>query len=496
MESRAKYSRTYRPPGPMSRTIQDLAAYLRPSNSAEDSNPEFMLRRLLPKGRKPRVCVVGAGIAGLRCAQYLGEKGVDVIIFEARDRVGGRVGRSKKHGPNWIHGLKQNPILDLAKQLDETLMDVPEAAPTMFDPAGMPLEEEEAGTCFGMMWEIVEEAFKYSNEKSASIPQDQSLLDFFKIRLREKEIPKATADRVLLVGQQWGDYVGGSIERQSLKYFWLEETIDGGNVFLASTYKAILDHITKGTLSKAKLQLSTKVISIISQASQQKQSSENSPSVTVTTSQNTTLQFDEVVMTAPLGWLKRNTQIFDPPLPPRLLQSITNMTYGRLEKVYLTFPSAFWQPSPGAKTENNPFFNQWLRPDYTPNHWPTECVFLSSLPGPYAHPTLLFYMHGPLAAHITTLASALEPGSPDYVSRLAAFFKPYYSRLPHYIAHENNCVPTHALATNWSNDEFAGWGSYTNFQISEKGPLVELDKDIEALRQGCPERGVWIAGEH
>ena len=44
--------------------------------------------------KKPRnihICVVGAGIAGLRCAGVLLEKGVRVTILEARDRIGGRV---------------------------------------------------------------------------------------------------------------------------------------------------------------------------------------------------------------------------------------------------------------------------------------------------------------------------------------------------------------------------------------------------------------------
>lgn len=53
-----------------------------------------MLRRIMPKGRKLKVCVVGAGVAGMRCAQILGENGVDVTVLEARDRTGGRVGRS------------------------------------------------------------------------------------------------------------------------------------------------------------------------------------------------------------------------------------------------------------------------------------------------------------------------------------------------------------------------------------------------------------------
>jgi hypothetical protein len=48
------------------------------------------------------------------------------------------------------------------------------------------------------------------------------------------------------------------------------------------------------------------------------------------------------------------------------------------------------------------------------------------------------------------------------------------------------------LATAWANDELAGYGSYCNFQTGlEKG-----DEDVEVLRKGMPERGVWIAGEH
>jgi monoamine oxidase len=39
----------------------------------------------------PRVVVVGAGFAGLAAAEALMGRGADVIVFEARDRVGGRV---------------------------------------------------------------------------------------------------------------------------------------------------------------------------------------------------------------------------------------------------------------------------------------------------------------------------------------------------------------------------------------------------------------------
>ena len=62
-----------------------------------------MIRRILPKGRAPHVCVVGAGMAGMRCAQVLSDKGMKVTVFEGRDRIGGRVGPSPEEGRIHTH---------------------------------------------------------------------------------------------------------------------------------------------------------------------------------------------------------------------------------------------------------------------------------------------------------------------------------------------------------------------------------------------------------
>lgn len=46
--------------------------------------------------RPPRVCVVGAGISGLRCADVLVRSGAQVTVMEARNRIGGRVSLTVK----------------------------------------------------------------------------------------------------------------------------------------------------------------------------------------------------------------------------------------------------------------------------------------------------------------------------------------------------------------------------------------------------------------
>src|ERR671917_2878737 len=45
-----------------------------------------------------RVIVVGAGLAGLTCAKVLAERGIEVVVYEASDGVGGRVRTDERDG--------------------------------------------------------------------------------------------------------------------------------------------------------------------------------------------------------------------------------------------------------------------------------------------------------------------------------------------------------------------------------------------------------------
>lgn len=129
--------------------------------------------------------------------------------------------------------------------------------------------------------------------------------------------------------------------------------------------------------------------------------------------------------------------------------------------------------------------------DSNPERWTHEIVELASLTPSTSHPTLLFYTYGVQSQHITSTVRSLatKEKRDDF---LYSFFRPYYSRLPHFSEGDPRCRPTGCLATDWLHDDLAGNGSYGNFQVG----LRDGDGDIRAMREGVPAQGVWLAGEH
>src|SRR3954467_10796055 len=66
-----------------------------------------------------KTLVLGAGIAGLAAARALRSRGHQVVVLEARDRIGGRCHTVDRIdlGAHWIHGTEGNPITALAREL-------------------------------------------------------------------------------------------------------------------------------------------------------------------------------------------------------------------------------------------------------------------------------------------------------------------------------------------------------------------------------------------
>ncbi|KAM0888070.1 hypothetical protein ACQ4PT_028573 [Festuca glaucescens] len=93
---------------------------------------------------KPRIVIVGAGLAGLSAALHLcgaGQDKFDVVVAEAGSRAGGRVltsefaGHRVEMGATWVHGVVASPVHALAR----------DAGALRDDAADLPYERMDGG---------------------------------------------------------------------------------------------------------------------------------------------------------------------------------------------------------------------------------------------------------------------------------------------------------------------------------------------------------------
>lgn len=273
---------------------------------------------------------------------------------------------------------------------------------------------------------------------------------------------------------------------------------------MASTYKGIVDNLLDATRDRCLLRLQCEVTRICNAAL---------GVVEIEAADGFSGEFGHVIVTTPLGWLKRNEEAFSPPLPPSLSNAIQSLGYGNLDRVFVKFPRPFWndQRKEGMRQDRHasedrengstepafPIESLFLPPEYAtdtnPAKWRTEIISLSGLPEPYAQPVIMFFTYGQWGRHITGLVRGLRQDSEEYRRILDENFRPYFSKLPNYDPDSPDCRPTLFLSTDWQNDKFAGFGSFTNQPVG----AGDCAQHFETLRRGMgQERGIWFAGEH
>jgi hypothetical protein len=367
----------------------------------------------------------------------------------------------------------------------------------LFDSSGALIEPARALRLHRQIFEVFEASFAYATDHAGEIAASDSLYKYVRGALAELDVSDDDRELLARLSELWGDYIGDPVTRQSLKYVWMEVVCAGGDEYFCSgNFSKILKEIARIPLAKANVRLETKVTSIKSRPD------EGSDAVEVSTAKGDRLRFDAVVVTTPLGWLKLNKAVFDPPLMPTIDAAIDAISVGHLEKVYIHFPTAFWgneavmirSDKDGALEPKHLDHTIWLTPRYAretnPFSWPIEAYNLAALEE-NAHPTLLVYTFGDLSKHICALWHDAKTEVERH-EKLDAFFKPYYSLLPNFDPTKAECKPKGYLASQWRYDEFAGYGSYSNMQVG----IDNADKHVVAFQEGMPERRVWFAGEH
>ena len=274
------------------------------------------------------VVVIGAGIAGLTAARQLRDLGRDVVVLEARDRIGGRLDTVQpegwpipvERGASWVHDVDAS---DLADTLDELGIDA-----VLFDYGSLVVDAEGEELADAAAWtEPAADAVEIAVEWAADQDDDRSLLD----ALDESDaVARAGADPAAvahLLDTEVTTEVAASPD--VLSAWWgLDEGTEGDDLLVVGGYAGLADALADGL----DVRLATAVSGV----------EHSTGGARITTADGEVIVADRVVVTVPLGVLKAGAITFEPPLPDDKVAAIEAIGMGLLDKVWLRFDEQFW----------------------------------------------------------------------------------------------------------------------------------------------------------
>ena len=392
-----------------------------------------------------KIIVIGAGPAGLGAARNLTDAGYDVVVLEARDRIGGRIltdhwnNTSFDLGASWIHGINGNPIKTLAEKYGiQTIPFDNESSAIIYDGA-TPISEERKksmGTIYNDFVDFYYKVRQNISGSSTDISLQQAVDDFIKERnLNETEIKDLNFN---LVDKIEGDYAADTSDISLLSSEYMGYKMGGHEVVFPQGYEQIVHNLAKG------LDIRNKTIV--------KEIDYGDSSVNIKTDKGD-FGAKYVISTLPLGVLKNDTAVnFVPDLPSTKKDAIDKLKMGVLNKVYFVFPNVFW---------NDDY--DWIEhiPDKK-GYW----VYFANLHRVTGSPVLLGFNTGSSAKAIDA-----EPSDEKIVSDgLAVLREMYGDSVPE---------PLYTKVTRWGNDPYAG-GSYSYTGVhSTNADYYELSKPLE-----------------
>jgi monoamine oxidase len=289
------------------------------------------------------VVVVGAGAAGLASARRLTDAGVDVLVLEARDRIGGRTwsydfggGTTIDLGASWIHGT-QPELEQLVAELELQTVNTDFTNMLVHDTSGGTRQIDSktvADLEVRLGTNILVAAF---NDASLSIQsiidrmwQDnllvgysRELIQFITTTFFETEF---AASSETIPAQAFLELLPPPGEPTDP-----DDELGAKNTAFPRGYNQITDYLARGL----DIRLNTVVQRI----------DYSGDSVQILTN-GRRYEADVVIVTVPIGVLKAGKIEFSPALPERKQGAIDRMGSGVLNKLYLRFPYVFWEQEP------------------------------------------------------------------------------------------------------------------------------------------------------
>ncbi|MFV9503257.1 MAG: flavin monoamine oxidase family protein [Oscillochloridaceae bacterium umkhey_bin13] len=369
---------------------------------------------------RQRIIVLGAGLAGLAAAQELSRQGQDVLVLEARERIGGRTWTSTAWpdlpldlGASWIHGTTGNPLMALAQQVGAKLVLTGYDRAITYGLTGTELSTTEHRQ-LDRLHSQLERALRQAQDRDP----DQSVRTVAERAVNWANLPPAQRLMVefILNGTYEHEYAAPA-ERLSAHWYDDAAAFAGDDALLLKGYRALVEPLAVGLMIRT-----NQPVTAINW----------SRSPVVITTPTARYEADKLIITLPLGVLKLGAVRFTPELPVAKRTAITRLGMGVLNKCYLRFPRSFWPTEVDWIEQVAPQPGQW-----------SEWV---SLVRALQQPVLLGFNAATSGAALESQSDAqLVAGAMQVLRRL---FGP---RIPE---------PTAVQITRWQSDPFAQ-GSYS-----------------------------------